>query len=183
MSKSVADFRLRSWRPEDLKEALPTYVRDRMDDLLQRYAHEIDLLQAVRQAGVIGIFKRRESAIKAFSRYIDEELREIMVVGSSLKGLLQKEEYGEVSEKLKFKQQRGLVKVKFLLTHPIVADLRANQENRRPTEIGVEIIKSLETLKLWGTDAGNVRLYLGTPTCFAIKTTRQMLINRNTLVV
>jgi hypothetical protein len=67
--------------------------------------------------------------------------------------------------------------VKFLLTHPIVADFRSSQENRRPTEIGVEIIRSLETLKGWGTDAGNVRLYLGTPTCFAIKTTRQMLIN------
>ena len=69
------------------------------------------------------------------------------------------------------------MRIKYLLTHPIVADLRASQENRRPTEIGLEILRSLEVLKSWGTDCANVRLYLGTPTCFAIKTTRQMLLN------
>ncbi|MFP5286824.1 MAG: hypothetical protein ACLGI9_13875, partial [Thermoanaerobaculia bacterium] len=40
-----------------------------------------------------------------------------------------------------------------------------------------EILRSLETLRDWGTQASDVRLYLGTPTCFAIKTTRRMLIN------
>ena len=64
-----------------------------------------------------------------------------------------------------------------MLTHPILADLRANQEQRPPTAIGLEIIKSLEILKSWEIKEQDVRLYLGTPTCFAIKTTRQMLID------
>jgi hypothetical protein len=162
-------------RSLDLKEIIPPEIRDQISDTLRRYAEEIELLKSVRYAGIIGLHKRREVAIKAFSRYIDEEASEIMVVGSSLKGLLQKEEYKEIADKLRFKQ--GLIKVKYLLTHPIVADFRASQENRRPTEIGLEIIKSLETLQKWKVDCSNVRLYLGTPTCFAIKTTHQMLVN------
>lgn len=162
-------------RSLDLKEIIPPQIMDQISDTLRRYAEEIELLKSVRHAGVIGLYKRREVAIKAFSRYIDEESSQIMVVGSSLKGLLQKEEYRDIADKLRFKQ--GLIKVKYLLTHPVVADFRASQENRRPTEIGLEIIKSLETLRDWGVDCANVRLYLGTPTCFAIKTTRQMLVN------
>lgn len=162
-------------RSLDMKEIIPPQIRDQISDTLRRYAEEIELLKSVRHAGIIGLYKRREVALKAFSRYIDEESSEIMVVGSSLKGLLQKEEYRDIADKLRFKQ--GLIKVKYLLTHPVVADFRASQENRRPTEIGLEIVKSLETLRDWGVDCCNVRLYLGTPTCFAIKTTRQMLIN------
>jgi hypothetical protein len=177
VSNAVGDLKKQVWRSADLKETLPTLLRDRMDELFRRYEDEIQLLRYIRQAGLVGVYKRREAAIKAFARYIDEESREIMVVGSSLKGLLQKEEYGEIAAKLRFKQQPGNVKIKFLLTHPIFADFRASQENRRPTEIGVEILRSLETLRQWGTECSNVRLYLGTPTCFAIKTSRQMLIN------
>ena len=177
LSKTVTEMSKMVCRPEDLKDAIPPLIRDQTESILRRYAEEIELLKSVRHAGVIGLFKRREAAVKAFSRYIDEESREILVVGSSLKGLLQKEEYRDISDKLRFKMSQGLVKVKFLLTHPIVADFRASQENRRPTEIGLEIINSLETLKNWGVDCANVRLYVGTPTCFAIKTTRQMLVN------
>jgi hypothetical protein len=177
LNKTVLDMSKLICRPEDLKEAIPPLVKDQVGDILRRYAEEIELLKAVRHAGVIGVYKRREIAIKAFSRFIDEESREISIIGSSLKGLLQKEEYQDIKDKLRFKIERGLVKVKFLLTHPIVADFRASQENRGPTEIGHEIIDSLETLKGWNVDCSNVRLYLGTPTCFAIKTTRQMLIN------
>lgn len=177
VSNAVGDLKKQVWRSADLKESLPTLFRDKMDELFRRYAEEIQLLRYVRQAGVVGVFKRRESAIRAFARYIDEESREIMVVGSSLKGLLQKDEYSEIAAKLRFKQQPGNVSVKYLLTHPIFADFRASQENRRPTEIGVEILKSLDTLRTWGTPCNNVRLYLGTPTCFAIKTSRQMLLN------
>ena len=177
VNKSVADVSRAIYRHDSLKEALPPHIQDQLGEILRRYAEEIGLLKAVRHAGVIGFYKRRENAIQAFARSIDEESREIYVIGSSLKGLLQKEEYGDVATKLKFKMEQGLIKVKFLLTHPIVADFRASQENRRPTEIGLEIIKSLEILKSWDVDCSNVRLYLGTPTCFAIKTTRHMLIN------
>jgi hypothetical protein len=177
LSKRMSDLSELLARPDYLRDAVPPLVREKVETILQRYAEEIALLKSVRHAGVTGIFKRRETAIQAFARALDEESREIMVIGSSLKGLLQKDEYREIAEKLKFKSEKGLTRIRFLLTHPIVADFRASQEKRRPTEIGEEIILSLETLQRWNIPPQNVRLYLGTPTCFAIKTSRQMLIN------
>jgi len=58
-----------------------------------------------------------------------------------------------------------------------VADLRAGQEARRPTEIGSEIIETLRVLREWGVLERDVRLYKGTPTCFAIKTAKSMFLN------
>jgi hypothetical protein len=68
------------------------------------------------------------------------------------------------------------IKVKLLLTHPKVADLRAEQEGRKPEAIGQEIIKSLQILRNWEI-LPEIRLYLGTPTIFAIKTKCEMLLN------
>ena len=65
LSKSVADGRNHLWRPDDFQDLIPPFVEDRLEGTLQRYAREIDLLQAVRQAGVIGLHKRREGAIRA----------------------------------------------------------------------------------------------------------------------
>lgn len=167
-------------RTDELNEEIRQRYANEVDLLktvVQRYAGEIDLLKTVRHAGVVGIFKRREMACGLFARALDDETKEVMVIGSSLKGLLQKDEYVEIAAKLRFKTDRGLSHVKFLLTHPIFADFRANQENRSPTEIGHEIIASLQELQRWNRQFCHVRLYLGTPTCFAIKTTRKMLIN------
>lgn len=164
-------------RPQDIRESVPPIIREQIADTLRSYAEEIRLLKAVRYAGIVGIYRRREQAIRYFGRAIDEETREITVVGSSLKGLLQKEEFTEIAEKLRFKTDNGLVTVKFLLTHPIVADFRARQENRPWKEIGLEIIKSLDKLRQWNPKYCRVKLYVGAPTCFAIKTSRKMLIN------
>jgi len=67
-------------------------------------------------------------AIKDFASIIDAETSEIVVIGSSLKGLLQVDRYNEIRDKLRFKIAQGGVRVKFLSTHPVVADLRAKQE-------------------------------------------------------
>ncbi len=150
--------------------------RKQTDEMLQKYQEEISTLQALKESGVIRPHRNREIALKEFASAIDAETREIMVIGSSLKGLLIKEKYKEITDKLRFKLENK-VTVKFLLTHPIVADLRAGQEGRRSSEIGAEIIESLEVLRGWRVPAENVRLYRGTPTCFAIKTEKQMLLN------
>ena len=163
-------------RPQDLREVIPPLVLDQTSNVLRQYSDEIELLKEVKHAGVFGIYKRRPAAIKSFARDIDEEMSEIMVVGSSLKGLLQKDEYKEVAEKLRFKIAHK-TDVKFMLTHPIVADFRSNQENRKPTEIGDEVLSSLRTLQSWDVEPSRVKLYLGTPTCFGIKTTKRMIIN------
>jgi len=152
-------------------------IREQVKAMLQEYREEIDTLRYLRDAGVLRPHRRREIAVREFASAIDAESNEIMIVGSSLKGLLQKEEYKEIAEKLRFKMGRGGVRIKFLLTHPVVADLRAGQEARRFTEIGAEIIDSLLTLREWNVPPDNVRLYKGTPTCFAIKTGDEMLLN------
>lgn len=163
--------------PNQLQHSLPVAYKEMVESLLRRYQQEIDLLQSVRQAGVRGIYRRRQSALNDFKRSLDAEASEIMVIGSSLKGLLQQPEYKEIADKLKFKSQLPGFNVRFMLTHPIVADFRVSQEKRNPTEIGSEILTSLRTLREWKIPPANVKLYLGTPTCFAMKTTRSMLIN------
>lgn len=161
----------------EIKERLGPEIRDQVKHMIEEYREEIATLRALRDAGVIRPYRRREMALKDFASAIDAETSEIMIVGSSLKGLLQKDEYKEIADKLRFKIDRGGVRVKFLLTHPVVADLRAGQEARRSGEIGAEIVESLLILKGWKVPTENVRLYKGTPTCFAIKTGRRMLLN------
>lgn len=173
----LSDISTSMCRPEDLREALPREFKNRIGDILARYAEEIDLIKAVRFAGVSAIYRRREQAIKAFANAIDAEQREITVIGSSLKGLLLNEEYRDIAEKMRFKADKGLVKIRLLLTHPIMADFRARQEGRAFAEIGDEIIQSLSSLRDWNRAFCKVKLYLGAPTCFAIKTSQQMLIN------
>jgi len=145
-------------RTDDLKESIPPIIQDKVETILRRYSEEIELLKLMRHAGVTGIFKRREMALKAFAKALDEEAKEIMIIGSSLKGLLQKEEYSSIAGKLRFKANEGKTTVKFLLTHPIVADLRASQENRRAGEIAREILVSLEILRSWEIPEAYVRL-------------------------
>jgi hypothetical protein len=170
-------FQLTSPVINEIKEGLGPDIQKQVTAMLKEYRDEIDTLRALKDAGVIRPYSRRELALKAFASAIDAETSEIMVVGSSLKGLLQQDSYKEIADKLKFKVSSTGVRVKFLLTHPVVADLRARQEARRYMEIGTEIIETLLILRDWGVRPENVRLYKGTPTCFGIKTLRRMLLN------
>ncbi len=172
-------------RYADLSVTIKTVVRniqelsDRVPskETIDGYRNEIRTLKLLKDAGVEGVYRNREIAFRRFLSALDAEHDEIMVIGSSLLGLLQKSQYKEVSDKLKFKINSTKTIVKFLLTHPAVADLRAEQENRKFTHIGDEILKSLEILRDWGLSPENVKLYKGTPTIFAIKTRKKMLLN------
>ena len=134
------------------------------------------------EAGLLHVYPNRNQALAGFKDALSSEGREIFVIGSSLKGLIQEnEEEEEIAKEI-----RGILKdriakkvrMRFLLTHPAVADLRADQEtNVEYTDIGKEIIKSLEILENWGVPAENVGLYKGAPTIFAIRTSSQMLLN------
>jgi hypothetical protein len=161
---------------DDVNQRLAPKIMEQISELVAEYHAEIDVLKDLEEAGVIRPYRRRELALKDFASAIDTETDEIMIIGSSLKGLLIKEKYREIADKLKFKMDNK-VRVKFLLTHPVIADLRAGQENRQFTEIGSEIIESLQILQKWQVPVEDVRLYKGTPTCFAIKTSSKMLLN------
>ncbi|HEX7191583.1 MAG TPA: hypothetical protein VF381_08415 [Thermoanaerobaculia bacterium] len=146
---------------------------------LDQCESQINLLASARAANFSGFYQSRRHAIGAFLRFLDAEHDHIIILGSSLLGLVQ-ESNSEYEEARKILRQRieEKVKIQFLLTHPIIADLRARQENRRFTEIGYEIIESLRTLVgEWGVQRDAIRLYKGTPTSFGIRTERAMLLN------
>lgn len=152
-------------------------------EITEQYRQEIELLRASESAGLIGVYKSRAEAVTAFLPFIDKEKEEILIIGSSLSGLLGEEEFDKVydaAQKLLVRKKADGVRLRFLLTHPVIADLRARQENRRFKDIGYEIIRSLEYLlynEEWRVDPRNIKLYLGTPTCFGIKTEEAMLLN------
>jgi hypothetical protein len=170
------DFAFVARSVDTLQEMLRTFDGRLPDQqLIQDYREEIGILKSLRESGVISPYRNRDIALREFSSAIDAESSEIMVVGSSLLGLLQKDAYRDLARKLEHKAKLN-IRVKLLLTHPKVADLRAEQEGRKLEAIGQEIIKSLQILRNWELPP-EIRLYLGTPTIFAIRTTREMLLN------
>ena len=74
--------------------------------MLDSYRAEIVTLRALKDAGLIKPHRHRDTAIREFATAIDAETSEIMVIGSSLEGVLQREEYREVAAKLRFKVER-----------------------------------------------------------------------------
>ena len=93
------------------------------------------------QTGVQGVFPNRRDALSTFSEFLVEEMHDIFVLGSSLKGLVNEpgQEYEKIRTVLCERMGSG-VKVRFLFTHPQIAELRAIQESRRPKDIGLEIM-------------------------------------------
>jgi uncharacterized protein Yka (UPF0111/DUF47 family) len=159
------------------REQFSEYQED-AQRLIAQYERQSDLLHSARRADLYGLYFSRKEALPHFLRFLTEEHDDVLVVGSSLRGLLQEHDrrYQETRDLLQRMPSR--VTVRFLLTHPRVADMRAQQENRRPKDIGEEIIKSLKILiDKWGVPRQRIKLYLGTPTCFGIKTTAAMLLN------
>ena len=148
-----------------------------MAQMTEGYRQEVEALRSLREAGVLRIYRHRHRALEAFAPAVDAATGEVIIIGSSLKGLLQLGENKPCAAAIKRKVEESPKKVRFLLTHPVVADLRANQEGRRAQDIGAEIIGTLELLRAWNVPETNVRLYRGTPTCFGIKTGSRMLLN------
>ena len=163
---------------ERFRKTATNMLDQAIEDVTNRYRDELELLKGALSAGILGVYPSRTEAIRAFIRFVDEEQNEIQIVGSSLRGLLQEfeTEYENVARVIRAK--KGKARIRFLLTHPIVADLRARQESRNFKDIGREIIGSLKTLILdWEIPPSSIKLYVGTPTCFGIMTAQAMLLN------
>ena len=167
---------------EEVKESQEekcSCVRENFQALMRDYSERIALIKSLEFAKLFGVYHSRRAALKAFREFVERENDHVLVLGSSLLGLLQEpaEEYAAIREVLKSKLSKG-TDIKFLLTHPRIADLRVQQEARRPMDIGREIIKSLRILlEQWKVPAQSIQLYLGTPTCFGIITGEAMLLN------
>lgn len=161
------------------KEAALAKVDQAIETVVGKYRREIDFLESAHTAGILGVYGKRIDAVQAFLPFMEEEQNEIRFICSSARGLLTESDIAYQNARTLISKRRSHgVRVSFLLTHPIVADLRARQENRQFSDIGKEIVESLEILLgQWKVPPGDIKLYLGTPTCFGIKTSGAMLLN------
>lgn len=165
---------------EDVKRDFVSPLTDKVREtieattapILERYREEMTNLDELREGGVVRCYPNREEALADFldrCAHIDGPM---VVVGSTLRGVLPDAHCPFVREIARRKDD-----VSFVLMHPVVADLRAHQERRRQTEIGQEIIDRLRLLGKLGVRADHVYLRRGTPTCFGIMVPGLMLLN------
>ena len=139
-------------------------------------------------SGITNIFRTRSGAIDIMIDDIQKERAEIVIVGSSLKGLIGVGKSCTLGEQnirnLLIQALQRNVNISLLLTDPVVADHRRRQEGRRDGDIEFEIMQNLILFvelvatydkKLNGSI--NIKLYNGTPTIFMIATSQRMLIN------
>jgi len=150
-----------------------------VESLFQR-----DNLHAV---GLRHVYTDRLHSLSDMRHEIDSEGKEIIIIGSSLKGLIGigGDPAGDQNlVRIAFMDalKRG-VKVRILMTHPEVAHHRSKQEGRESGEIEREIIENLIYFTRERRDnkeaAKNleVKLYNGTPTIFTLCTSHTMFFN------
>lgn len=160
----------------DLEDRTAKVLEEKVEESFRPIVERVDLLAHLEKLGVVFVYENRQVALRydsSFYHELEKENESIEIIGSSLRGVLQKNMYRDIKELLIGK----ISIIKFMVTHPCVADLRAFQENRRPGDIPTEILETLTQLRDLGVKPEAVRLYRGTPTCFAIKTSTRMLIN------
>lgn len=143
-------------------------------------------LNTSKQLGVAMVYANRNQALRPFlnhlevysqSRKIDGSDRQIIFVGSSLKGVI--EDDPTLSTQLERILTLGKDKCRFhfLLTHPQFSEFREIQEDRPAGGISKEILHAIAWLEDRDVPRENIRLYKGTPTNFMIASTERMLIN------
>jgi hypothetical protein len=166
---------------EEMSSVLSTSLRD---------AVKTDLLPFI-ESGIVRVSRNRNEMMDRFKEYVSRESGEVIIIGSSLKGILDPEEdivsRKEFADILRNRMAEG-VPCKFLLTHPSLAFLREDAEGRAPGDIKQEIINALRYLTRQPDEDGsglpglgvpysNIKLYKGTPTIFSIITSNTLFIN------
>lgn len=166
--------------PGEIQDRCSQFVRSVVSEstaLIKDYREELPILHSFSQAGITALYKNRQLGVSHFSEAIRRAKKELSIVGSSMKGLILEKEYEDAANLILTKSKERDLQLRFLLTHPCVADLRARQEKRNRMEIGREVIATLKTLYTWRIPEKCVKLYMGTPTCFGIKADDVMLLN------
>jgi hypothetical protein len=145
------------------------------------------LLSIVRGSGIEDICKNRSLALEKLIFLLEEEDREIVIVGSSLKGLIgvgsSAVGHNKLIRDIFESSLRRNVDINLLMTSPRVADHRSKQEGRIEGDIESEILENLMYLikiKFASSKHSshlNIKLYNGTPTIFMIATPNLMMLN------
>jgi hypothetical protein len=169
-------------------ELLPAYLRQiqcvrTLPELLKAVGVTVvapsDLALQLQAAGIVGAYVSRTYAIPEFLPFLVDESSEIALIGSSFQGVLRdtRMDWNEFRSIIEAKA-RGGCDVRVLLTHPAVADLRAHQEQRNFTELGRETLATVRMLiEEWKLPRSSIRLYVGLPTIFGVKTSTAMLLS------
>lgn len=148
---------------------------------------DISLYLKIHKSGIRNIFRSRGDSIDTIFDDVQKEHGEIVIVSSSLKGLIgvgydSSMEEETCRKKIIDSLQRN-VTVNILMTNPEIAANRAHQEGRREGDIEAEILRNLMyfvQVRLMYHDSAtnlNIKLYNGTPTIFMVCTSRLMLLN------
>jgi len=137
-------------------------------ELIERIAK---LFDASEKAGLEMVYPNRNEALGEFRHFLEEESKEVAIVGSSLLGLsLFITGFEDV-----VREQPG--KFKFILTHPEYSQAREGPEGRDNGVIKGEILESIHKLINWGVSVEAIQLYKGSPTVFMIAASDHMLLN------
>lgn len=145
-----------------------------LEELIKRLLH-------IGNVGLVGVFPERRYAFAYIEEAIATEEKEIIIVGTSFRGLFWPTPGEEkimflLSEKIK----SNLCNVKFILTHPAFAHLRQSLEavqRRDNFHIAQEILETVKILRDAGVPHQNIRFVKGTPTIFGFMTSKMMLLN------
>jgi len=158
---------------------------DQLDPELQNLRQASTLVRECERFGVRMLHKTRRDALTRIAEILEEEENEIVIVGSSLKGLIGFGSHDNVSDTerrirdvLWHRGRAGRCRLRFLLTHPDLAHLRAEPEGRTEGNIEQEILGSLLFLTCQcKLGHEQVRLFYGAPTIFMVATSQRMIAN------
>tara|TARA_R110002049_G_scaffold7179_4_gene42630 strand:- start:3694 stop:4731 length:1038 start_codon:yes stop_codon:yes gene_type:complete len=169
--------------------------------------NKLEQIQLFYEAGVVGIYPNRASAMRRFFSELEREDQHIDFVGTSMLGSL--DPSGDSQDKnalhrLLWRKKRDGVRISVLLMHPAYGEFRERVENRERAAVARDIQGTLryllkdpipesvrrsssgETLPESADqetflDKQHVRLYGGVITAYAIFTSRALLANISTL--
>lgn len=177
------------------REAFSGELRSCLDPIIQDMTvHTKELidntfiLSQLHKLGIVAAYTERRLAFEGLLREIRSEEHEVSIVGTSLRGLLG-EDVGDQRFRDVLREhfaRTGVTKntrprIRILMTHPAFAYLRQDlekfQARNEEFSIEFEIYKSVLQLRDLGARPEHIQFVKGTPTCFAVKTSRTMLLN------
>jgi len=145
-----------------------------LEELIKRLLH-------IGNVGLVGVFPERRYAFAYIEEAIATEDKEIIIVGTSFRGLFWPSPGEEkIMNLLSEKIQNNSCDVKFVLTHPAFAHLRQSLEavqRRDNFHIAQEILATVKILRDAGVPHNNIRFVKGTPTIFGFMTSKMLLLN------
>jgi len=164
-------------------------VISKLDQQRERLVENTYVLAELHKLGIIKAYKERKDAFSVLREHMENEIEEIFLVGTSLRGLLHPHIGDQIFQNIlqkkfaEIKNGKSNIRIRILLTHPAFAYLRQNLEKlysrKEKFSIEQEIYEAVLQLMDLGAEPHNIQFIKGTPTCFSVKTSKAMLINPN----